>query len=293
MRWPDDPQEYTVPSTSSAPTAASSSPPSLARRLWIFLAKHLGTWLPVLIITVYLLVRDGWFSLLAEHISSRTSRFATYRFLPPHTISPELLRQIDDRITLALKGPVLLRDYALLADGAIVDEELTTHTFTRPALALTDDNRIGNCWRIPAKHGQLGIMLPDFIRPTFVTVDHIPVELAADPGEAPSHIVLWGVVDGDRNERLLEDHRLLLQEDERHVPPYTGRTAANFVILANFTYDTVKGSSPVQTFPIRSIFREVALDFGLVIVEIVDNWGSASTCMYRVRVHGELSNSEG
>lgn len=243
----------------------------------------------------YLLVRDGWFALLAQNIASRTPSFGPptrlYRFLPsPHvqSISPELQRHIDNRITQLLRGPVHMRDHALLYDGALVDKLLTSQPTRLASVALSDDNRIGNCWLIPATHGQLGIALPYFIIPTSVTVDHIPIELAATPGHAPCQLVLWGVIDDERNKQLYLDHLDDLKTDPDG-PPQKGSDDAHFVALANFTYN-IKDPSHVQTFPVRPVFNKLGMDFGVVVLEIVDNWGAGSTCLYRVRIHGETSS---
>ncbi|KAI0648771.1 hypothetical protein C8Q79DRAFT_1007363 [Trametes meyenii] len=193
---------------------------------------------------LYLFVRDGGASLLASHLPSR--------FRPRDISSPKLpaalLAQID-LATIRALIPVPLRDYALSADGAMVLDELTSPLDTSnlavgPHLALDKDLRIGRCWRFPGPNGQLGISIPEFIRPTHVSINHIPRVIAVDIGEDYS-----------------------------------------FIKLAEFVYDIAKEHT-VQTYPVRSDIDEVVIDIGLFVLEILENWGAASTCLYRVRIHG-------
>ncbi|TFK79511.1 hypothetical protein K466DRAFT_471839, partial [Polyporus arcularius HHB13444] len=182
------------------------------------------------------------------------------------------------------------RDFALATDGAIISRELTSQGHTDPAIVLSDDNRIGSCWYIPNAHGQLGIALPDFIYPTNVSIDHIPAELAAEPGQAPRRMVLWGVVDGERNMALYAQNSSELRANvayDRTTPPIVFKgEAESFVVLSEYQYD-IGQLALVQTFPVRPVVRELAMDFGQVVLEVVDNWGAEGTCLYRVRIHGE------
>ncbi|KAI0665418.1 hypothetical protein C8Q78DRAFT_942996, partial [Trametes maxima] len=186
------------------------------------------------------------------------------------------------------------RDYALLADGAMVLDELTSPLDTSnpvvgPHLALDEDSRIGRCWRFPGSSGQLGIITPEFIRPTHVSIEHIPRVIAADIGQAPRRMVLWGVVDGLENEELcrkLDKHRNDTVGPNH--PSITGDDYS-FIQLAEFVYNITE-EHVVQTYPVRSDIGEVVIDIGLFVLEIVENWGGASTCLYCVRIHGVPSD---
>ncbi|KAI1785649.1 hypothetical protein LXA43DRAFT_899279 [Ganoderma leucocontextum] len=215
--------------------------------------------------------------------------------------SPPQTDTVDDYLfERHLWGPAL-RDWALSADGALVYPEYTSpynHSAPpgspwHPGIALTDDSRIGRCWSIPASHGQLGIALPGFIFPTNVTIDHIPKAIAADPGQAPRRLVLWGVVDGDGNRARYFAHLDAIRGNRtlpRDAPPLRG-DGELFLVLADFLFD-VNGSRYIQMFPTSPVARDFGIYVGTVVLEIVDNWGSESTCIYRVRVHGELAEPD-
>ncbi|RPD57905.1 hypothetical protein L226DRAFT_474391 [Lentinus tigrinus ALCF2SS1-7] len=249
-------------------------------------------------IILYLLARDGWLILLAARLSPLTplitapSQWYLPVPLPPtHTLSPQVQSSIDEYLARHFRGPVLLRDFALSTDGAIISRELTSsHRDTDPSVVLSDDNRIGNCWYIPSSHGQVGIALPTFIRPTNVSIDHIPVEVAAEPGQAPRRMILWGVVDGEQNTALYHQFSEELQANvsvRRMAPPLVFEGEAElFVVLSEFEYN-ISRLALVQTFPVRPVVQQLDFDFGQVVLEISENWGAEGTCLYRVRIHGE------
>ncbi|RDX40494.1 hypothetical protein OH76DRAFT_1459489 [Lentinus brumalis] len=207
---------------------------------------------------------------------------------------------IDRAVNKALRDPVGRRDFALHADGGRLLPELTRvakgtgwimpPSGSAPQEALTDDVHIGRCWLIPGTVAQLGVQLSEMIHPTHVTIDHIPLEIAADIGQAPRTVVLWGAIDGSVNEarrrRTFASFRvtppaILFGRAEPHV---TARKT--FILLGSFEYD-IRAGAPTQTFPLDWHVVESDLYFGVVVLEILDNWGGNSTCLYRVRVHGE------
>ncbi|OSC99349.1 hypothetical protein PYCCODRAFT_1343710, partial [Trametes coccinea BRFM310] len=189
---------------------------------------------------------------------------------------------------------VPMRDYALAADGGMVYGELTwsfhdMHAASFPELVLDDDTRAGHCWSFSGSRAQVAISLPEFIYPTHVTIDHIPGAIAADIGQAPRRMVLWGVVDGAANRKRyqnkLDDIRANNTLGRDH-PPLT-KDGYLFIQLSNFVYN-ITNTRNVQTFALRDDLRDPELDLniGLLVLEVVDNWGSDSTCVYRVRIHG-------
>ena len=216
-------------------------------------------------------------------------------------MSPAVKSYVDRTVYRALRDPVGRRDYALRANGGRVIPDLTWfispdgHATESVAtdlaassveLAITDDSRIGQCWLIPGSTAQLGLRLAELMHPTHVSVDHIPTEVAFDIGQAPRAMVLWGAVDGTQN----ESH--LLNMTESSIPALHGRSQPlvtcdfTYVPLAYFEYD-IRGQSQVQTFRVVEHLMAAGIYTGVVVLEILGNWGASSTCLYRVRVHGE------
>lgn len=238
---------------------------------------------------------------------SLSAHLATYQPETPvspssssHETLPTAIEATIDRIVdLKLRDRVGRRDFALSADGGTVVDELTVPLPNRgspaspqpPKLALLDDMRIGKCWRVPSQNGQLAILSPHMIYPTHAIIDHIPIEIAADIGEAPKTMFLWGMVDGKLNYA-----RYLNLTSEEPAPSVCGRRAPPlagddlYILLATFEYD-INSLRHVQTFPIDLHIVYSRLYFGIFVFEIVDNWGSATTCIYRVRIHGDVAET--
>lgn len=276
---PPEPPEA-PPATEAANATTPSPSPYPSRELLT---------LSVIFIALYLFIRDGWASLVISNLPpfARPSRSFFHR---RHDVPQVILAKIDEAVYRA-RTPVPLRDYALAADGGMIVDELTSplngpYTHSTPALVLDDDTRIGHCWLFSGSQGQIGISTPAFIHPTNVTIEHIPRAIAADIRQAPRKMILWGVVDGLENQWIYktvgERTRGTLG---RNHPPVT-RDEYSFVELADFVYD-ITHSRDVQTFAVRSEYRNIGMDVGLFVLEIVDNWGAESTCVYRVRIHGE------
>ncbi|KAI0375849.1 hypothetical protein BV20DRAFT_932928 [Pilatotrama ljubarskyi] len=208
--------------------------------------------------------------------------------------------QVNLALATILRGPVRLRDYALYVDGGRVWPPLTSNrsesAFAEsprqlhpPEVALSEDIRIGNCWESPQMPSQLAVVLDQLIHPTNVTIDHIPLEIAADIGEAPRHLLLWGVVEGTGNHGRYHDLRQAYQDPSPGAAARFGPSLRSdtdtYALLADFTYD-IHAPLHIQTFQIDPRVVESRMDFGLIVLEILDNWGSNSTCLYRLRIHG-------
>ncbi|KAL1941592.1 hypothetical protein VTO73DRAFT_7031 [Trametes versicolor] len=218
--------------------------------------------------------------------------------------TPAALRDIvQEAAFLARWGPILRPDYALGADGARIVSSLTSsqsnHARARPPastigpeVVIDEELSVGRCWLMSVS-GQLGLSTPTVIYPQYVTIDHIPRQIAIDIGRAPRHLILWGVVDGQSNLRRfrsLSTHDAFSQvpvhlaSHGRSAPLITANLA--FAALAIFEYDIASGW-PTQTFPVFEHIRDSQMDFGVFVLEVVDNWGGSDTCLYRVRIHGE------
>ena len=219
---------------------------------------------------------------------------------PTEEVSPAVKAYIDRTINRALRDPVGRRDFALHANGGRVIPDLTVvlspgeqhapGTILETAqLSIMDDSRIGQCWSFPGNAAQLGLRLSDLVHPTHVSIDHIPAEIAAHIDEAPRAMVLWGAIDGSLNESYLLN---VTEGMETSVPGLRGRSQPSltcehtYVPLAFLEYD-IRSSSHVQTFKVRQQVIDAGVYTGVIVLEILGNWGGSATCLYRVRIHGE------
>ncbi|CDO75812.1 hypothetical protein BN946_scf184951.g10 [Trametes cinnabarina] len=197
----------------------------------------------------------------------------------------DIERVVHASVRKALKGPVLLRDYALQADGGKILPGLTTPTpedrtatfpgqqIFGPEVVIDDTEAIGRCWStlVPS---QVGMSIPTLIHPTNVTIDHIPCELAADIGRAPRRMVLWGVVDGKPNQARYKAVMAARGRRSKESSPVL-TSGHRFLPLAYLEYD-IYADSNVQTFSILQDVIDSHMDFGVFVLEILDNWASTT-----------------
>ncbi|XP_069593118.1 SUN domain-containing protein 2 [Ranitomeya imitator] len=183
-------------------------------------------------------------------------------------VNRALQRYSEDRIGLV--------DYALESSGASVLNTRCSETYETktalislfgvplwyqsqsPRVILQPDSNPGNCWAFRGSQGYAVIRLSSRIKPTSVTLDHIPRSLSPKStiASAPKEFSVYGLEEETQKEGLL---------------------------LGNFTYN--QNGNPIQTFPLKV---ENISAFDLVELRIQSNWGHPEyTCIYRFRVHGE------
>ncbi|XP_009979457.1 PREDICTED: SUN domain-containing protein 2, partial [Tauraco erythrolophus] len=184
-------------------------------------------------------------------------------------VGQALKRYSEDRVGMV--------DYALESAGASIintrcSETYDAHTAVlslfgiplwyqsqSPRAILQSNVDPGNCWAFRGSQGFAVIHLSNVIRPTAVTLEHIPKALSPQ-GIIPSATKDFAVY-GLKEER----------EEEG-------------VLLGQFTYD--HDGDPIQTFYLKG---DAVGAYALVEFRVLSNWGHPEyTCIYRFRVHGEL-----
>jgi SUN domain-containing protein 1/2 len=218
---------------------------------------------------------------------------------------------VDTAISRHSKDTLAKADFALVSGGASVIPSLTSDTLEvvpqgfrqqvigyltgngfaigrPPITALHHETHNGYCWPFKGDQGQLGVTLahPVFIEE--ITIDHVASEIAWDLRSAPRKMEVWGLVEGAKNHAKVaawEDSR---NEAGQEVPtqPRSLPHSAKYVRVAQFEYDIHKLDAAVQSFPIDEDVRALELDFGIVALRVLSNWGKEFTCLYRFRVHG-------
>ncbi|XP_008936660.1 PREDICTED: SUN domain-containing protein 2, partial [Merops nubicus] len=183
-------------------------------------------------------------------------------------VGQALKRYSEDRVGMV--------DYALESAGASVINTRCSETYEMrtallsvfgiplwyqsqsPRVILQPDVNPGNCWAFRGSQGFAIIRLSDTIRPTAVTLEHIPKALSPQGTipSAPKDFAVYGLKEEREEEGTL---------------------------LGQFTYN--HDGDPIQTFYLEHDGRGT---YQLVELRVLSNWGHPEyTCIYRFRVNGE------
>lgn len=183
-------------------------------------------------------------------------------------VKQALQRYSEDRIGMV--------DYALESGGASVISTRCSETYETktallslfgiplwyhsqsPRVILQPDVHPGNCWAFQGPQGFAVVRLSARIRPTAVTLEHVPKALSPNStiSSAPKDFAIFGF-----DEDLQQEGTL----------------------LGTFAYD--QDGDPIQTFYFQA---SKMATYQVVELRILTNWGHPEyTCIYRFRVHGE------
>ncbi|KAI9723997.1 MAG: hypothetical protein M1812_000715 [Candelaria pacifica] len=161
-----------------------------------------------------------------------------------------------------------------------------------PVAALEGWDDIGDCWcSAHSKYGkaQLAVLMPRTIYPTQVTVEHIPATATLDIGAAPKEMELWAQIDDEDARGQIT--RSQDSDSDDYQEPVPGRALdPTFVRIASWQYD-IHAASNVQTFPVSVDMKSFGAGVRRVLIRAKSNDGTSDyTCLYRVRMHGELAD---
>lgn len=210
-------------------------------------------------------------------------------------------------------GTAPRRNYALHGGGAIILPELTSPTFrlspptltsqflkwfrgldlqdsniNLPIVILEDNVAVGECWEFEGGYGYVGIQLPERVLISHVSLNYVDPALISiqSMARAPSTITLWGVVKSDDvNKDIPADVETRSFLDFSGWDEWSVDVPDRFIPLAHLNYN-ISSSSLLQHFPISVDDRLRNMTFHAILLEITSNWGSNTTCLYFVGIHG-------
>ncbi|KAG1859439.1 hypothetical protein C8R48DRAFT_605602 [Suillus tomentosus] len=212
------------------------------------------------------------------------------------------------------------RDFALRGAGAEIIEQLTSSTHQLPAktvrswfseallgwdlsyssinpptVVIDGDLSIGNCWSFLGSTGSLAMRFSEKIYIANITIYHVASNLIAkmDVQKAPRQIILWGILDSPEHVESAVRHNnastFLCRASCLAVGTQHNCRVAHPPLfrLANIMYD-LHSREHIQYSEVDSaIYADHDhLSFQQILLEIQDNWGADSTCIYGVSIHG-------
>lgn len=178
--------------------------------------------------------------------------------------------------------------------------------------ALTPWEEHGDCWcsagpstspESPISPPQLAVMTGNNMHPDTIVIEHIPSTATLNPGSAPRNIELLAYIEDGYTRGPLMQQSVNLMPEQR----YDDLTKEGWVRIAKFRYDRSGPSS--QAFPTQvrladfvgrqgpeftdgeepALLRPFSRKY---IIRVLDNYGEDFSCLYRVRLHGEIATKE-
>jgi len=223
---------------------------------------------------------------------------------------------VDTAMSRHSKDSIAKADFALHSGGAVVIPSLTSDTHEirpqgvrqhvigyltghgyalgrPPITALHHETHIGHCWPFNGDQGQLGVTLSRIVRIEEISIDHVARDIAWDMSSAPREVEVWGLVEGASNFAKVAAWDAARTDAGEEIPtqPRSLPHSARYVRIAQFEYDADVPNA-VQTFPVDEEVRKMEMDFGIVVLRVLSNWGQEFTCLYRFRVHGQMITAE-
>ncbi|KAF8462335.1 hypothetical protein DFH94DRAFT_788351, partial [Russula ochroleuca] len=215
---------------------------------------------------------------------------------------------VDNAMARHSKDTIAKADFALHSGGAVVIPSLTSDTHEikphgvrqqgtpsdgPPITALHHETHVGHCWPFPGDQGQLGVTLSRVVQIEEITIDHVARDVAWDMSSAPRKMEVWGLVEGASNFAKVAAWDAARTNAGQEIPmqPRSLPHSVRYVRIAQFEYDA-NAPNAVQTFPVEEDVRVSGMDFGIVVLRVLNNWGQSFTCLYRFRVHGRMIEEE-
>ncbi|KAK7510813.1 hypothetical protein IWZ03DRAFT_387474 [Phyllosticta citriasiana] len=243
----------------------------------------------------------------------------------PHITSSNLSYALDQIIVANMRETLTTVNFFSRGMGALVIPELTSPTLKSfnylhyglskllyawiPSLqdmefagpptanqALRGWQEENDCWcsaKSDKGQAQLAVRMLHRVYPTKLVVEHIPKSATLDITTAPQRIELWLSVENDTERNKLRNavnamvkaRATSVDTDKpRHQIHHPGST---HVFVGAFDYDT---SAPNHVQVLEPLVSLVNLKIPIedVVVRVASNHGQAFTCLYRVRMLGEL-----
>ncbi|TVY27314.1 Sun domain-containing protein [Lachnellula hyalina] len=167
-----------------------------------------------------------------------------------------------------------------------------------PEAALTSWEEHGDCWcthagGLDGLGGSIAVTSGASIYPEQVVVEHIAPTASLQPGAAPREMELWAYIhDFDIYDTVKILSTQMFPPESRAVE---AQQTLGYVRIATWTYD-IESTENIQAFPVQLDLKAFSVHTNKLIIRAKNNWGEGKveyTCLYRLRVHGEIGASPG
>ena len=161
-----------------------------------------------------------------------------------------------------------------------------------PECAMSDRAIMDRCWSFAGFPGELAIALASPAYLTHVAIEHVHAESRLS--SAPRDVVIWGLIEGEDNQRkILRSKDLIpklfshfLHRPDKTIPyPSASSNVHHFVPIAAFQY-SIRSSDLYEVFDIFQEIQDLEIDFGIIVLQITNNWGYSETHFHHLGIFG-------
>ena len=161
-----------------------------------------------------------------------------------------------------------------------------------PECAMSDRAIMDRCWSFAGFPGELAIALASPAYLTHVAIEHVPAESRLS--SAPRDVVIWGLIEGEDNQRKILQSNDLMPKLLSHFPHRPGKTIPypsvssnvhHFLPIATFQY-SIRSSNLYEVFDIFQEIQDLEIDFGIIVLQINSNWGYPETHLHHLGIFG-------
>lgn len=158
---------------------------------------------------------------------------------------------------------------------------------TPPDFVIDGNSTSGHCWEFEGHTAQLGFSLGAMLNISWVSIGHYD-----DPDEAthsaPRFMVLWGVADGQESVLAFNMRNHLRQRLHATIPeglPKPFPSGKLYIPLAVLDYSPHLAVEE-QLFPVFKEVKNLGFPIGILVLQVLSNWGAPSTRLCHVGIHG-------
>ncbi|KAL7627304.1 hypothetical protein AAE478_001495 [Parahypoxylon ruwenzoriense] len=134
----------------------------------------------------------------------------------------------------------------------------------------------------------ISVLTSRTIVPQYLVVEHILPGSTVDPGAMPRDIEVWVYVE----EITLRDQ--LRDFARTHFPDTPQEVVLNegYMKIGQFKYEARNYGDGVQVFKLSDQFARMGVASNQIVVRALNNYGADHTCFYRLRMYGEVVETE-
>jgi hypothetical protein len=159
-----------------------------------------------------------------------------------------------------------------------------------PIVVLEEPAILGECWEFGGPRGTIGIRLATPVNITALSVDYIPFHRLSSLSRkrAPKSLTLWGLIKASQISKIVPALPIRNRPTQDFLVgtglPDSVEKDDSFVSLLDVAYEL--HSDVKQVFVRQDYNLSTDWMYEIVVVEVTDNWGGNSTCLYHIGVHG-------